>query len=116
MYPPDTANKITVEVSCCNAIGQCATSEFRILPKDTKPTSLITTLDTTFVIQYDPDSVSSVGQGFNWAMSNAYFYDVDKSSDTQDTSYHVTDHRVYMDFVNPNTYFRQVTKTGLVFG
>jgi hypothetical protein len=41
MYPPDTKNIITVEVSCCNYIGQCANSEFEIRPRTTPPVNLL---------------------------------------------------------------------------
>ena len=119
MYPPDTSNKITVEVKCCNSIEQCTVSQFEVLPKDTAPISLLTSLATTFVLQYDPDpNLGAVGQGFMWDMQHVFVYDPDVCNNPADT-YFLTNQIVNMQFtsygIGTGDYF-QIRAQGIVFG
>lgn len=50
MYPTDSTDDITVEVKCCNAIEQCATSTFYVDSQNTAHTDATAYLDKNFII------------------------------------------------------------------
>ncbi len=97
------------------------TSTFYINPKDTAPVNDLKGKFSNYVLRYDPDPLSSVGEGFQWAMRNVYFYDNDLSSDTDDIEYKKTDHYVEMDFIGSGLAFsgtdkfRYLLDVGLAF-
>ena len=110
MYPPDTKNFINIELKCCNTIEQCVKSTFYINPKDTAPSNDLNGRLSNYVLRYDSDPLSSVGEGFQWGMRNTYFYDKDFSSDLSDTAYKKTDHYIDMDFIGSGSAFSGTDK------
>ena len=120
MYVPDTSNKISIEVKCCNSIEQCAYTTFYLNPIDNSPSNDLKGRLSNYVLSYDPDPLSIFGEGFQWAKKSTYFYDIDVSSDPSDATYHKTDHKVYLDFIGGTAFtltnrYRYLLNNGLVF-
>lgn len=57
-----------------------------------------------------------MGQGFQWAMRQSYFYDTDRDPNNQ--PYNLSDHRAWIRFVSggsDNLRYRQLYNQGMLF-
>ncbi len=87
-----------------------------VIPKTTPPVNKLKNVDRTYIIQYDPDPDSPMGEGFQWSMPSSLIYDTDV--DPLSVPYRSTDHRAYLLFTNQETdvyRYRTVPYFGIMF-